>query len=104
MDKIAHIHLEGPLIKAAKALIPEKPISLGWNTQFPFQKACWAFVFKGLPSKRAIKAAHSTAGMDFHFISGYSAIALPGVKENDIDKVTERFNIFADEYKNISKP
>lgn len=108
MDKIAHIHLEGPLIKAARALIPEKPISLGWNTQFPWdtqfpsQKACWAFVFKDLPSKRAIKAALLT-GLDFHLTPGYSAIALTGVKEDEIELATKRFNLFAAEYKSVSK-
>jgi len=100
MHRIAHIHLKGPLINAAKALIPEKPISLGWNTQFP--KLRWGFVFKGIPSERALKAAQLT-GLDFQELEEYSAISLPGVEENDIDRVTERFNIFADEYKSVSK-
>jgi len=100
MDKIAHIHLKGPFIKAAKALIPEKPVSLGWDTRLP--EARWAFIFKGSPSERAIKAASKT-GLHFQQEDSYSSISLPGVKEKEIDKAKERFNIFAEEYRSVSK-
>ena len=54
MGKIAHIHLEGPLINAAKALIPEKPTGLGWY------KNHWAFLFNHKPSERVLHIAHRT--------------------------------------------
>jgi hypothetical protein len=104
MDKIVHIHLEGPMIKAAKALISEKPLSLGWNTQFPKER--WGFVFKGNPSRRAIKAAHKT-GLDFQrdlkTDPVITAISIPDVKESEVEKAIRIFDAFADEYKSVSK-
>ncbi len=101
MDKIAHIHLQGPLIKVAKALIPEKPVSLGWNTQF--HRYFWGFVFKGTPSERAINAAQKT-GLHFQQQNdNYSTISLPDVKENEVELATKRFDLFAAEYKEVSK-
>ncbi len=101
MDKIAHIHLEGPFIKAAKALIPEKPVSLGWNTQF--HRYFWAFVFKGAPSERALNAAQKT-GLHFQqHNDNFSTISLPDVKENEVEAATKRFDLFATEYKEVSK-
>lgn len=104
MDKIAHIHLQGPLIKAAKALIPEKPISLGWNTVFPRER--WGFTFKGNPSRRTIKAAHKI-GLDFQrdlkTDPVITAISIPDVKESEMEEATRILDAFADEYKSISK-
>ena len=104
MDRIAHIHLKGPMIKAAKALIPEKPLSLGWNTQFPKER--WGFIFKENPSRRAIKAAHKT-GLDFQrdlkTDPVITAISIPDVKESEIEEATRIFDAFADEYKSVSK-
>lgn len=100
MQKIARIHIKGPFLKAAKALIPEKPVSLGWNTKFP--KDCWGFVFNGAPSQRAVNAAIKT-GLHYQEEDDRSAISLPGIKESEVDKATEKFNIFADEYKSVSK-
>lgn len=100
MVKIAHIHLEGPLIEAAKALIIEKPVSLGWNSQLP--EGRWAFIFKGAPSERAIKTA-KLAGFDFDEQEGYSSISLPGVKESEVKTAVERFDVFAETYKDVSK-
>lgn len=104
MNKIAHIHLEGPLIKAAKALIPEKPLSLGWHANFPWKR--WAFVFEGNPSRRAIEAAHKT-GLDFQkdlkSNPVLTAITIPNIKESEVEEATRIFDAFADEYKSVSK-
>ena len=96
MDKITHIHLKGPLIKAAKALIPEKPTGLGWY------KNNWAFLFNNNPSKRVLQVAQKT-GFTVNKDGCQTIIALPHVKEYEIKKATQRFDIFAEEYKNISK-
>jgi len=100
MDKIAHIHLEGPLINAAKALMPEKPVSLGWNPQLSEQR--WAFIFNGVPSVRVLNAAEKT-GFAFEFKKDFSVISLPEVKENEVKQATVRFDAFAKEYKGVTR-
>ncbi len=96
MDKIAHIHLEGPLINAAEALIPEKPASLGWY------KNHWAFIFNNEPSKRVFKIA-SKHGFTINRKDSQIVIALSGVKEYEIKKAIQKFDAFAEEYKKLSK-
>ncbi len=100
MDRIAHIHLEGPLINAAKALMPEKPVSLGWNPQLKEER--WAFVFKEVPSVRVLNAAEKT-GFVFESKKDFSVISLPGVKENEVKVATVRFDALAEEYKGVTK-
>jgi len=100
MDRIAYIHLEGPLINAAKALMPEKPVSLGWNPQLPEQR--WAFIFKVVPSVRVLNAAEKT-GFAFQSKKDFSVISLPGVKEYDVKEATIRFDALAEEYKGVTK-
>lgn len=96
MKRAAHIHLEGPLIKAAKALIPEKPAGLGWY------KNNWAFLFNNNPSKRVLQVAQKT-GFTVYKDGCQTIVALPHVKEYEVKKATQRFDIFAEEYKNLSK-
>lgn len=96
MDKITHIHIKGPLIKAAKALIPEKPNSLGWY------KNHWAFLFDKEPSIRVLQIAEKS-GFITYKDNSLTIIALPHVKEYEIKKANQRFNAFAEEYKDLSK-
>lgn len=96
MDKITHIHLEGPLINAAGALIPEKPTGLGWY------KNHWAFLFNKRLSKKVIQVAQKT-GFTINKDHSQTIVALPNVKEYEIKKATQRFDVFAEEYKKLSK-
>ena len=96
MNKIAHIHLEGPFIKAAKILLPEKPAGLGWY------KNHWAFLFNGSPSKPVIEAARRT-GFIIDKNNSQTIIAIPHIKEYEIKKATQKFDLFAKEYRDLSK-
>ena len=94
MNKIPHIHLEGPMVKAAKALIIENPTGLGWLNKH------WALTFDREPSRCVIQAAYNT-GLTYHKLGSEVVIALPEVKEYEIDKAVKRFDKFADEYKDL---
>lgn len=96
------INLENkPTTRAVIALINEKPISHGWNSN-TFPENMWAIIFKSDPSKRAITAAKNS-GLDFikDYNTGFSTIALPEISnKNEAAKI---FSKFAENYKSISK-
>jgi hypothetical protein len=96
MDKITHIHLKGPFIKTAKALLPEKPIGLGWYNNH------WSFLFNNKPSKRVLDVAHKT-GFIINENDSHTIITLPHIKEYEIKKATEKLDLFSKEYQDLSK-
>jgi DNA ligase D-like protein (predicted 3'-phosphoesterase) len=105
-DIPSSIHLEKPTASAVKALSSEHPVSSGWHSGFSKElnqlEPCWAIVFKGQLSSKALKAA-TESGLKVKERKGLTDVYLPDVSRSNYDKATGMFDKFADLYRGLTK-
>jgi bifunctional non-homologous end joining protein LigD len=106
--------LEKPTYKAVEELMSEDPISSGWHSGFDNDfnqlEPCWAIIFDGKLSSKAIKAAEG-AGLKVKERTGriygpdhvLTDVYLPNVGRTNYSKASAVFNKFSDLYKGSGK-